>query len=253
MLLEKTARVHRRQVALRRGRAQREAVDAALLRRRQDVQPRAAAAVGAVGRQLLRAALRRQGQELELPRAWTCACSRRSTTTPRRRRAARAAASARPTSRSWARTRRRRCSARRRTRRRCTSGRRTTWRATTTAATSTSTRGTPSETEKNFRLFVGPKGAMKLQKMTNAVADTEGEIFTTKTGSLRYVTDRTQPADLDPGGQEDDADGRSDRGRGREVRRADQQLPAHLQRARRLPRREARQPLRRPLATSRGA
>ena len=34
---------------------------------------------------------------------------------------------------------------------------------------------------------------MKLQKMTNAVADTEGEIFTTKTGSLRYVTDRKNP------------------------------------------------------------
>jgi hypothetical protein len=55
-------------------------------------------------------------------------------------------------------------------------------------------KGNTSDTEKNFRLFVGPKGAMKLQKMTNAVAaDTEGEIFTTKTGSLRYVTDRTNP------------------------------------------------------------
>ena len=31
---------------------------------------------------------------------------------------------------------------------------------------------------------------MKLQKMTNVVADREGEIFTTKSGSLRYVTDR---------------------------------------------------------------
>ena len=30
-------------------------------------------------------------------------------------------------------------------------------------------------------------------KMINAVADTEGEIFTTKNGSLRYVTDRTNP------------------------------------------------------------
>jgi hypothetical protein len=54
-------------------------------------------------------------------------------------------------------------------------------------------KGNTSETEKNFRLFVGPKGAMKLQKMTNAVADTEGEIFTTKSGSLRYVTDRKNP------------------------------------------------------------
>ncbi len=54
-------------------------------------------------------------------------------------------------------------------------------------------KGNTPETEKSFRLYVGPKGAMKLQKMTNAVADTEGEIFTTKSGSLRYVTDRQRP------------------------------------------------------------
>jgi hypothetical protein len=54
-------------------------------------------------------------------------------------------------------------------------------------------KGNTPETEKSFRLFVGPKGGMKLQKMTNAVADTEGEIFMTKSGSLRYVTDREKP------------------------------------------------------------
>jgi hypothetical protein len=54
-------------------------------------------------------------------------------------------------------------------------------------------KGNTPETEKSFRLYVGPKGAMKLQKMTNAVADTEGEIFATKSGSLRYVTDRQKP------------------------------------------------------------
>jgi hypothetical protein len=54
-------------------------------------------------------------------------------------------------------------------------------------------RGNTPETEKSFRLFVGPKGRMKLQKMTNVVADSEGEIFTTKSGSLRYVTDRKLP------------------------------------------------------------
>jgi hypothetical protein len=54
-------------------------------------------------------------------------------------------------------------------------------------------KGNTAETEKSFRLFVGPKGAMKLQKMTNAVADSEGDIFTTKSGSLRYVTDRKNP------------------------------------------------------------
>jgi hypothetical protein len=51
-------------------------------------------------------------------------------------------------------------------------------------------KGNTPDTEKSFRLFVGPKGRMKLQKMTNVVADSEGEIFTTKSGSLRYVTDR---------------------------------------------------------------
>jgi hypothetical protein len=54
-------------------------------------------------------------------------------------------------------------------------------------------KGNSPETEKNFRLYVGPKGAMKLQKMTNVLADTEGEIFSTKSGSLRYVTDRSKP------------------------------------------------------------
>ena len=62
-------------------------------------------------------------------------------------------------------------------------------------------KGNTSETEKNFRLYVGPKGAMKLQKMTNAVADTEGEIFTTKSGSLRYVTDRKNPPTWIQGGR----------------------------------------------------
>jgi hypothetical protein len=62
-------------------------------------------------------------------------------------------------------------------------------------------KGNTSDTEKNFRLFVGPKGAMKLQKMTNAVADTEGEIFTTKSGSLRYVTDRKNPPTWIQGGK----------------------------------------------------
>jgi hypothetical protein len=54
-------------------------------------------------------------------------------------------------------------------------------------------KGSTPETEKSFRLFVGPKGRMKLQKMTNVVADSEGEIFTTKSGSLKYVTDRKKP------------------------------------------------------------
>jgi hypothetical protein len=46
--------------------------------------------------------------------------------------------------------------------------------------------------EKRFRLFKGPKGSLKEQKMTNVVSDSEGEIFSTKTGSLRLIIDRTQ-------------------------------------------------------------
>lgn len=48
-------------------------------------------------------------------------------------------------------------------------------------------RGSTPENEKDFRLYVGLKGQMKLQKMTNIVADTQGEIFETKGGSLRYI------------------------------------------------------------------
>jgi hypothetical protein len=47
----------------------------------------------------------------------------------------------------------------------------------------------PSEARR-FRLFKGPKGALKEQKMTNVVADSEGEIFSTKSGSLRLVINR---------------------------------------------------------------
>ena len=34
---------------------------------------------------------------------------------------------------------------------------------------------------------MGPKGNMKLQKMTNVVSDSQGEIFSTKTGDLRLI------------------------------------------------------------------
>jgi hypothetical protein len=43
---------------------------------------------------------------------------------------------------------------------------------------------------KSFRLFVGPKGNVKLQKMINVVSDSEGDIFATKTGSLRLILDK---------------------------------------------------------------
>jgi hypothetical protein len=53
-------------------------------------------------------------------------------------------------------------------------------------------RGATAATEKNFRLFRGPKGALKLQKMTDVASDSEGEIFATKTGSLRLILDKKQ-------------------------------------------------------------
>jgi hypothetical protein len=48
-------------------------------------------------------------------------------------------------------------------------------------------KGNTPETERSFRLYVGPKGAMKLQQMTDVASDSEGEIFATKTGSLRLI------------------------------------------------------------------
>jgi hypothetical protein len=46
------------------------------------------------------------------------------------------------------------------------------------------------EGNKIFRLFVGPKGALKMQKMTNVVSDSAGDIFATKTGELRLVLNK---------------------------------------------------------------
>ena len=46
------------------------------------------------------------------------------------------------------------------------------------------------EHSKNFRLWAGPKGAMKPQKMVNVVSDSEGDIFATRSGELRLVLDK---------------------------------------------------------------
>ena len=48
-------------------------------------------------------------------------------------------------------------------------------------------KGSTPETAQQFRLFVGPKGGMKLQRMSNIVSDSQGEIFSTKTGALRFI------------------------------------------------------------------
>ena len=48
-------------------------------------------------------------------------------------------------------------------------------------------KGSTPATASSFRLYMGPKGNMKLQKMTNVVSDSQGEIFSTKTGDLRLI------------------------------------------------------------------
>jgi hypothetical protein len=48
--------------------------------------------------------------------------------------------------------------------------------------------GNTPETKNNFRVFVGKKGALKLQKMKDVASDSEGEVFSTSTGDLRFVT-----------------------------------------------------------------
>ncbi len=47
------------------------------------------------------------------------------------------------------------------------------------------------EGAKKFRLFSGPRGAVKLQKMLNIVSDSGGDIFSTANGELRLVISRS--------------------------------------------------------------
>ena len=47
-----------------------------------------------------------------------------------------------------------------------------------------------SEGSIDYRLFAGPRGNLKRQKMINVVADSQGEIFATKSGKLRLVLDK---------------------------------------------------------------
>lgn len=46
------------------------------------------------------------------------------------------------------------------------------------------------ERRRDFRLFTGPRGALKEQKMTNLVSDSEGDIFGTRSGEFRLVLNR---------------------------------------------------------------
>jgi hypothetical protein len=45
---------------------------------------------------------------------------------------------------------------------------------------------------KSFRLFAGPRGALKLLKMTNVVSDSEGDIFSTAKGDLRLILSKKE-------------------------------------------------------------
>ena len=46
------------------------------------------------------------------------------------------------------------------------------------------------ESSKDFRLFAGPRGDVKPQKMVNVVSDSGGDIFATKNGELRLVLNK---------------------------------------------------------------
>lgn len=43
------------------------------------------------------------------------------------------------------------------------------------------------ENAKNFHVYAGPKGSMKLQKLLNVVSDSQGDIFSTPGGQLRLI------------------------------------------------------------------
>jgi hypothetical protein len=45
---------------------------------------------------------------------------------------------------------------------------------------------------KGHRIFAGPKGGLKELPMTNVVSDSVGEIYATRKGELRFVTDRSK-------------------------------------------------------------
>ena len=55
-----------------------------------------------------------------------------------------------------------------------------------------------------YRVFVGQKGSLKELPMTNVVSDTAGEIFATKTGELRIVSDGDGKAYWKRGGKKTD-------------------------------------------------
>ncbi|MCP3135898.1 hypothetical protein [Pyxidicoccus xibeiensis] len=55
-------------------------------------------------------------------------------------------------------------------------------------------RSTPWSEQKGYRVFIGPRGRLQPQQMVNVIADSKGEIFSTKKGDLQLVLDREQPS-----------------------------------------------------------
>ncbi|MBZ4415491.1 hypothetical protein [Myxococcus sp. RHSTA-1-4] len=55
-------------------------------------------------------------------------------------------------------------------------------------------RSTSTSGQMGYRVFIGPRGRLKQQQMVNVVADSKGEIFSTKQGDLQLVLDREQPS-----------------------------------------------------------
>jgi hypothetical protein len=47
---------------------------------------------------------------------------------------------------------------------------------------------------RDFRLYVGPRGGLKLQRMKNVVSDSEGDIFSTPKGELRLILGKAEAA-----------------------------------------------------------
>ena len=161
-------------------------------------------ALGAHRLPLPRAALLQQDDELLVPRATTCACTRRWSWT-RRRRPARCAAARGPSRSRWSSPRRPR----------------TWWEGEIEPnpqkyvpyALLRDQQGRyylveqgfqPSE-QRNFRVSIGPKGNLQPQKMKDIVSDSEGEIFSTKKGELRLVVDKRGDLDVDREQEEDRA------------------------------------------------
>lgn len=55
-------------------------------------------------------------------------------------------------------------------------------------------RSTAESQQKGYRVFIGPRGRLQQQQMVNVIADSKGEIFSTRQGDLQLVVDREQPS-----------------------------------------------------------